>query len=123
RGGDVILAANAILMNLFMITAFFLDGFATAAEQMCGQSLGAGDEAGFRGIVRLTSLWALGFSLVVALLAFIGGGIFIDFISTNDVVCGYARGFLPFASLRPLLGELAFYFVVGRIGAAGLRGV
>ena len=67
RGGDVMLAANAILMNLFMIAAFFLDGFATAAEQMCGQSLGAHDEHGFRGIVRLTSFWCLGFSLFVAL--------------------------------------------------------
>ena len=46
RGGDVVLAANAVLMNLFLISAFFLDGFATAAEQMCGQSLGARDGAG-----------------------------------------------------------------------------
>jgi MATE family multidrug resistance protein len=121
RGGDVILAANAILMNLFMITAFFLDGFATAAEQMCGQSLGAGDEAGFRGIVRLTSLWALGFSLVVALLAFIGGGIFIDFISTNDAVRAYARAFLPYAALTPLLGALAFEFDGVYIGATWTR--
>jgi MATE family multidrug resistance protein len=121
RSGDVVLAANAILMNLFMITAFFLDGFATAAEQMCGQSLGARDEAGFRGIVRLTSFWAVGFSLAVALAAFLGGGLFIDFISTNDAVRAYARSYLPYAALAPLLGALAFEFDGVYIGATWTR--
>jgi MATE family multidrug resistance protein len=121
RGRDVMLAANAILMNLFMITAFFLDGFATAAEQMCGQSLGARDEAGFRGIVRLTSFWCVGFSLVVALLAFIGGQYFIAFVSTNDAVRDYARAFLPYAALTPLFGALAFEFDGVYIGATWTR--
>jgi multidrug resistance protein, MATE family len=121
RGGDITLAANAILMNLFMITAFFLDGFATAAEQMCGQSVGARDEAGFRGIVRLTSLWAVGFSLAVALAAFVGGGMFIDFVSTNEAVRSYARAYLPYAALAPLLGALAFEFDGVYIGATWTR--
>jgi MATE family multidrug resistance protein len=121
RGGDITLAANAILMNLFMITAFFLDGFATAAEQMCGQSVGARDEAGFRGIVRLTSLWAVGFSLAVALAALVGGGMFIDFVSTNEAVRAYARAYLPYAALAPLLGALAFEFDGVYIGATWTR--
>src|SRR5436305_13319052 len=108
RGEDVILAANAILMNLFMITAFFLDGFAPAAEQMCDQSLGAGDQAGFRDIVRLTSLLAVGFSLVVGLAALVAGRYFIDFVSTNEAVRAYARAYLPYPAMAPLLGALAF---------------
>jgi len=123
RGGDVMLAANAILMNLFMIAAFFLDGFATAAEQMCGQSLGAHDEHGFRGIVRLTSFWCLGFSLFVALAAFVGGRYLIDFISTNDAVRAYALAYLPYAALTPLLGALAFEFDGVYIGATWTREV
>ncbi|GAC1339753.1 MAG: MATE family efflux transporter [Beijerinckiaceae bacterium] len=121
RGGDMTLAANAILMNLFLVTAHFLDGFATAAEQMCGQSLGARDEAGFRGIVRLTSLWCIGFSLAVALLAFVGGQIFIDFVSTNDAVRDYARAYLPYAALTPVFGALAFEFDGVYIGATWTR--
>jgi len=123
RGGVVMLAANAILMNLFMIAAFFLDGFATAAEQMCGQSLGAHDEHGFRGIVRLTSFWCLGFSLFVALATFVGGRYFIDFISTNDAVRAYALAYLPYAALTPLLGALAFEFDGVYIGATWTREV
>jgi MATE family multidrug resistance protein len=88
---------------------------------MCGQSLGAGDEAGFRGIVRLTSFWAVGFSLAVALAAFAGGGAFIDFISTNEEVRAYARAYLPYAALTPLLGALAFEFDGVYIGATWTR--
>ena len=34
--GDVTLAANAILNNFFLLGGYFLDGIATAAEQLCG---------------------------------------------------------------------------------------
>ncbi|HWG04784.1 MAG TPA: MATE family efflux transporter, partial [Beijerinckiaceae bacterium] len=121
RGGDVMLAANATLMNLFMFSAFFLDGFATAAEQLCGQSIGAGDAVGFREAVRLTSLWSLVFAAAVSLLAFAFGRWFIDFVTTNADVRVYARSFLSFAALTPLCGALAFQFDGVFIGATWTR--
>jgi MATE family multidrug resistance protein len=121
RGGDVVLAANAVLMNLFLITAYFLDGFATAAEQMCGQSLGAGDKAGFRRAVRLTTLWCLVFAVGASILAFAGGRLLIDAVSTNAEVRRLARLFLPFAALTPLCGALAFEFDGVFIGATWTR--
>jgi len=121
RGGDVVLAANAVLMNLFLISAFFLDGFATAAEQMCGQSVGAGDGAGFRRAVRLTSLWCMVFSAGVSALALAGGGGFIDTVSTSPAVREAARAFLPFAALTPICGGMAFEFDGVFIGATWTR--
>ena len=121
RGGDVTLAANAVLMNLFLVTAFFLDGFATAAEQMCGQSVGAGDGAGFRRAVALTSLWCVIFSGGVTLIAFAGGGLFVDAVSTSPAVRETARNFLPFAALTPLVGAMAFEFDGVFIGATWTR--
>ena len=121
RGGDIALAANAVLMNLFLISAFFLDGFATAAEQMCGQCVGAGDREGFRRAVRLTSLWCAVFSAAVSLLALIGGGSFIDTVSTSAPVRELARFYLPFAALTPLCGAMAFEFDGVFIGATWTR--
>ena len=121
RGGDVVLAANAVLMNLFLISAFFLDGFATAAEQMCGQSVGAGDAAGFRRAVALTSLWCVAFSAAVSLLAFLGGGAFIDLVSTSPAVRAAARADLVFAALTPICGAMAFEFDGVFIGATWTR--
>jgi MATE family multidrug resistance protein len=110
RAGDTTLAANAVLYNMFMIGAFFLDGFATAAEQLCGQALGGRDEDGFRRAARL----ALGWSLVVGAAVsacFLGGGeMFIDLVTTNGAVRGEARVFLVFAALTPLAGAAAFAY-------------
>ncbi len=47
RAGDTVLAANAVLHNLFLVSAYFLDGFATAAEQLCGRAVGARQRAAF----------------------------------------------------------------------------
>ncbi len=121
RGGDIALAANAVLMNLFLVSAYFLDGFATAAEQMCGQSIGARDPAGFRKAVTLTTFWCLAFSTAVSLLALVGGGAFIDIVSTRDGVRHFAREYLPYAALTPLVGALAFEFDGVFIGATWTR--
>jgi MATE family multidrug resistance protein len=55
--GTVTLAANAVLMNFFLIAGYFLDGFATAAEQLAGRAVGARAAMQFRKAVRLTLFW------------------------------------------------------------------
>jgi multidrug resistance protein, MATE family len=60
HSGDVILAANAVLNNFLLISAFFLDGLANAAEQLCGRAYGAGDRIAFSSAVRLVIRWGFG---------------------------------------------------------------
>src|SRR4029077_5499154 len=66
RSGDVVLAANAVLNNFLLVSAFFLDGLANAAQQLCGNAYGARDRAAFSGAVRLVTLWGFGFALAVS---------------------------------------------------------
>ena len=121
RAGDVTLAANAVLYNMFLIGGYFLDGFATAAETLCGQSLGARDERAFRRAVALSLGWSLGFGFVVSALFLAGGSSFIDFVSTSDEVRAHARQYLVFAALTPLVGATAFAFDGIYIGATWTR--
>lgn len=121
RQGDVILAANAVLWNLFMIGGFFLDGFATAAETLCGQAVGARDEARFRAAASLSLRWCLGFGLAVSLLAMAGGPAFIDFVTTNGTVREAARAYLPPAALAPVAAAAAFAYDGIYIGATWTR--
>ncbi len=121
RGGDIVLAGNAILQNLVLVAAFFLDGFATAAEQMCGQSLGAGDAKSFRASVRLTSLWCFIFAAGLSMAALLFGNAFIAFLTTNPQVRIYANEYLVFAALVPLVGALAYEFDGVFIGATWTR--
>lgn len=121
REGDVTLAANAVLQNLFLIGSFFLDGFATAAEVLCGQALGARDEGAFRGAVRLSLGWCLGFALAVSGLFLAVGGAFIDAITTAPEVRAFARDYLVYAALTPLAAAAAFAFDGVYIGATWTR--
>jgi multidrug resistance protein, MATE family len=121
RAGDVTLAANAVLYNLFLIGAFFLDGFATAAEQLCGQALGAGDRAGFRRVVKLVLGWSLAAGLAVTGFFLAVGHPFVDFVTTNPDVRSQAKAFLIFAALTPLAGAVAFAFDGIYIGATWTR--
>lgn len=110
RHDDVTLAANAVLYNIVMVTAFFLDGFSTAAEQICGQSIGAKDRPGFRRAVRMVMAWGFGFAAPATLLLMLGGGALIDALSANEQVREVGRAFLPLAALTPLLGVAAFAY-------------
>lgn len=110
RNGDVTLAANAVLYNMFLIGGYFLDGFATAAETLCGQCVGARDERGFRRAISLSLGWSIGFGLAVSALFLAGGGLFIDFVTTSPDVRIYARDYLVFAALTPVVGAAAFAY-------------
>ena len=60
RQGEIVLAANAVLLNFLTFAAFGLDGFAHAAEAMVGRHVGAGSRAGFRAATRANLGFALG---------------------------------------------------------------
>lgn len=63
RAGDVTLAANSVLNNFLLVSAFFLDGLANAAQQLCGRTFGARDAKGFADSTRLVLSWGLGFAM------------------------------------------------------------
>jgi MATE family multidrug resistance protein len=108
EGGDVILAANAVLMTLTHTAAYFLDGFAFAAETLTGQAIGAQRINRFRDAVRLSTLWAIAFSTVASAVFWFGGGLIIDFLTVNEEVRATAREYLIWAALVPITGVMAY---------------
>ncbi len=115
------LAANAVLNNFLLISAFFLDGLANAAEQLCGRAYGARDPRRIRR--RGTSGGDLG-------LRFRGPGR----RDLRAVRAGAdrhderqrsgrhgARAYLKFVIAAPLLGVFAFAYDGVYIGATWAR--
>lgn len=121
RAGDDVLAANAVLNNFMLIGSFFLDGLATAAEQLCGHTTGAHDGGGFRRAVRLVIGWGVGFGAAVSLAFLLAGAVLIDIITTSETVRATARLYLTLAALAPLCGALAYTFDGIFIGATWSR--
>jgi multidrug resistance protein, MATE family len=106
--GTATLAANGILMNFFMVAAFFLDGMAAAAEQICGRALGAVDRSAFRDAVRLTALWSFVLSGLLAIAFMVFGRAAIDFLTSAEDVRAIAHDHLFWMALTALTGALAF---------------
>jgi len=108
RQGDVILAANAVLMHFTSVAAFFLDGLAFAAEALVGQSIGARHRAGLVAAVRITTVWAVGVAVLVVALMWLAGPSIVDAMTVDPAARAAARAFLPWAVVSPLLGVWAF---------------
>ena len=121
RAGDMTLAANAVLHNFLLISAFFLDGLANAAEQLCGRAYGARDKHGFSGAVRLVVIWGFGFAVAVAAIFALLGPALIDIMTASAEVRRIARDYLPFVVAAPLLGVFAFAYDGVYIGATWAR--
>jgi putative MATE family efflux protein len=119
--GAVTLAANAVLMNVFMLASFFLDGLAGAAEQLTGRSVGAGSLAAFRRAVLFTGGWSLAISLVIAAVFMVIGDPLIRLLTTSPDVRQMAGLYLPWAALTAVTGAIAFQMDGVFIGATWSR--
>jgi putative MATE family efflux protein len=119
--GTLTLAANAVLMNFFLLAGYLLDGFATAAEQIAGRAVGARYRPAFDRAVRLTALWGFGFAGIIAVF-FLGlGDQLIAIVTTAPEVREEAMRYLPWAALTALAGVLAFQMDGVYIGATWSR--
>jgi MATE family multidrug resistance protein len=121
RTGDVTLAANSVLNNFLLISAFFLDGLANAAQQLCGQAFGARDRTGFSTATRLVVFWGFVFAVAVMAVVALFGPALIDVMSASVEVRRTARDFLVFVIASPLLAVFAFAFDGVYIGATWAR--
>ncbi len=117
RLGDVALAANAVLMNLFLLTAHVLDGLATAAEQIGGRAVGARDRAAFARTIRLTVTAGLIVAGVLAAMWLLVGPAAIHAMTTSPEVRAASERFLVWAALSAVTGVIAFVMDGLYIGA------
>jgi Na+-driven multidrug efflux pump len=68
------LAANTILLRFYSVAISFLDGMATAAEQLTGRAVGARYRPAFDRMVRLTTGWGIGIAVAISLAIALTGG-------------------------------------------------
>ncbi len=112
-----ILAANAILMNLQMVTSYGLDGFAQAAEVLVGKEIGRKSRQGLRRAVIVSSKWALITAGLFSLVYLAFGGLIIEGLTNIPVVRETAGSFMIWVIVLPLLSIWCFQFDGIFIGA------
>ena len=117
REGDATLAANAVLMNMFFIVAYGLDGFANATEALVGESIGAGRLDHYRAVLRASTISALTVAVIASLVYFATGSQFVSLFTNVEPVRVLAHRYLPWIVALPVLSVWAFQFDGVFIGA------
>lgn len=106
--GPEILAANAILLQLFILFSCFMDGFAYAGEALSGKHYGSGDYDSLKSLIRALMLTGLVCAAIFSAIYFITGQWFIGQLSDNAAVVATACRYILWAVAIPLCGFAAF---------------
>jgi len=108
--GDLMLAANAVLLTLASISAYALDGFAHAAEALVGGAVGRRNRADLSGAVRATMIWGGIVAGANMLLYLAVGGLLIDLLTGIPEVRAIARDYLPWAVAMPIVSIWCYLY-------------
>lgn len=106
--GTAVLAANAVLLQFFLLFSYFTDGVAYAAEALVGFAVGAGDRRGLNHTLRALSVWGGGIALLFTAVYLIGGDEIISLLTDESSIRDVAHRYLPWAVAIPLAGIVSF---------------
>ena len=84
RQGATILAVNALLMQLYLLFSYFLDGFAYAGEALGERYWGARDAGAFREVVGRLFVWGAGMTVLFTTLYVVGGMPFLRLLTDEE---------------------------------------
>ena len=126
--GDTELAISSIMMKLFMLFSFFVDGFAYAGEALVGKAFGEGQRDKGQGtkdinaVVKSLFNWALGVGLVfTAIYAILGKGS-IALLTSDQEVISASMNYIGWLIAMPIVSTLAFMWDGVYVGAtAGVQ--
>ena len=106
--GAVMLAVNALLMQLFTLFSYFMDGFAFAGEAVCGRLKGAGDRDGFKRAVRVLFATSGSLAMIFTLVYMLCGDGLLRLLSNDATVIQASADYFLWAVSIPLAGFIAF---------------
>lgn len=123
RQGAVVLAVNTLLLQLYLLFSYVMDGFAYAGEALGGRYWGAGNRVAFSAVVWRLFRW--GALMVVLFTAvYVAGGMpFLHLLTDEPQVVAASREYVWWAYLIPLTGVTAFVWDGIFIGITQTRGM
>ena len=119
--GDVVLAVNTLLMQLFTLFSYIMDGFAYAGEALTGKCIGERNHTHLRSTVLLLFKWGIGLSAVFTLLYGIVGQGFLSLLTDDSTVISASSEYFYWVLAIPIAGFSAFLLDGICIGATATR--
>lgn len=121
--GAVLLAVNTLLMQLFTLYSYVMDGFAFAGEALCGKLYGARNLTEFNSTVRHLFVWGAVLTAAYTLVYAVGGTGFLALLTDEPAVVTTASDYAFWAMLIPVCGLAAFIWDGVFIGTTNTRGM
>ena len=108
RMGDTLLAVNTLMLELFTLFSYMMDGFAYAGEALAGRYCGAGNTPMLHRAVRGLLRWGVVVMLFFTLLYAVAGEQILRIFTSSEAILDAARDYAVWAVLVPVCSFLAF---------------
>ena len=119
--GDLSLAATQLILVMFGLICFALDGFAHAAEALVGEAVGRRHLQMLNRVVRRTNIMAGCMALVISAIVWIGASWIVGLLTSQQDLAALTLAHWHWAALLPPLSFLAFQMDGIFIGATRSR--
>lgn len=121
KQGDIILAVNTLLMQLFTLFSYIMDGFAYAAEALVGRYVGECNASHLKRAVKALFGWGVAISALFTLLYAVGGEHFLGLLTSDNTVIRAAGEYFYWVLAIPFAGFAAFLWDGILIGATATK--
>lgn len=121
RFGDTILATNELLMQLFMLFSYMLDGFCYAAESLTGRFIGERNRERLRRCNRLLLVWCAGVALLYIVAYIFWWQPILSIFTSSPTIMACAEEYIWWIVMVPLVGFIPFLIDGILIGATKTR--
>ena len=119
--GDRILAVNTLLMQLFMLFSYIMDGFAYAGEALTGRFIGAKNHSSLQKAIKYLLIWSAILAFSFTFLFFAAGDKILYILTDNASIIKDAMKYIHWTILVPIAGFAAFLFDGVYIGATASK--
>ena len=119
--GDLVLAANSVLLQMRYISTYALDGFATAAEVLVGSAIGAENRADLLSGIRLSLRWGMAVGAAISMLYLATSPWWPLFFTNHAGVLALVQTYLVWVILEPWVSNLCFIMDGIYVGATASR--
>lgn len=115
--GENILAANTILLQLWMLLSYGIDGFAFASESLVGKSVGENNYNLLTKVIRYSFYWGMGLSVIYSFTYLIFGYNILAIYTDKIFLIELAGVFLIWTILAPIINSVCYIWDGIYIGA------
>lgn len=117
RSGKDILAVNALLMQMFILFSYMMDGFAYAAEALTGKYIGENNKAILKQLVKRLFLWGIVIAGIFTLIYATSLNQILALITDKQNILELSKDYQFWVLLIPVAGFSAFLWDGVFVGA------